>query len=185
VKDIFISIKEVTLRFFKELFTSGPISFKEFFIEFENSFYCRMRFCSAVMVTRNSLSEICKEIQLLERSIRFVGIANKRGTLIATSYRDGLIPLMNERETSHYAVQAVLRAAIREDFESKIGKLEYSVGKYQKLIRATIPIRFIEDNEAKFYLLLSFDADSSAVFGVIERKILPLIATKGSYFKMA
>jgi hypothetical protein len=109
-------------------------------------------------------------------------MANKRGTLIATSYRDGLTPLMNEHETFHYSVQAVLRAAIREDFESKIGKLEYSVGKYQKLIRATIPIRFIEDNEAKFYLLLSFDADSSAVTAVIELKILPLIQLKGTIF---
>jgi hypothetical protein len=140
---------------------------------------------SAVMVTENSLSGICKEIQLLERSIRFVGMANKRGTLIATSYRDGLTPLMNEHETFHYSVQAVLRAAIREDFESKIGKLEYSVGKYQKLIRATIPVRFIEEEEAKFYLLLSFDDDSSAVTSVIERRILQLIATKRTILRQS
>ena len=46
---------------------------------------------------------------------------------------------MNEQETSHYAIQVVLRAATREDFESKIGKLEYSIGKYERLIRATVP----------------------------------------------
>jgi hypothetical protein len=43
------------------------------------------------------------------------------------------VPLMNKQETTHYAVQAVLRAAIREEFESKIGRLEYSIGKYQGL----------------------------------------------------
>ncbi|MFL6342576.1 MAG: hypothetical protein ACJ72U_13645 [Nitrososphaeraceae archaeon] len=48
--------------------------------------------------------------------------------------------LMDKQETSHYAIQAVLRAATREDFESKIGRLEYSIGKYEKLIRATTPI---------------------------------------------
>jgi hypothetical protein len=47
---------------------------------------------------------------------------------------------MDKQETSHYAIQAVLRAATREDFESKIGRLEYSIGKYERLIRATIPI---------------------------------------------
>jgi hypothetical protein len=41
---------------------------------------------------------------------------------MATAYRDGLVPLMNKQETTHYAVQAGLRAAIREDFESKIGR---------------------------------------------------------------
>jgi hypothetical protein len=50
--------------------------------------------------------------------------------LIATAYRNGLTPLMDDKETSHYAIQAVLRAT-REDFESKIGRLEYSIGKYE------------------------------------------------------
>jgi hypothetical protein len=45
------------------------------------------------------------------------------------------------------------------------------VDKYQKLIDAAIPVRFIQDEEAKFYLLLSFDADSSADTSVIERRI--------------
>jgi hypothetical protein len=31
---------------------------------------------------------------------------------------------MNEQETSHYAIQAVLRATTREDFEPKIGRLD-------------------------------------------------------------
>jgi hypothetical protein len=50
---------------------------------------------------------------------------------------------MDKQETSHYAIQAVLRAATREDFESKIGRLEYSLGKYERLIRATIPITLL------------------------------------------
>ena len=49
--------------------------------------------------------------------------------------------MMNKQETSHYAIQAVLRAATQEDFESKIGRLVYSLGKYEKLIRAIIPIK--------------------------------------------
>ena len=86
---------------------------------------------------------------------------------------------MDKQETSHYAIQAVLRAATREDFESKIGRLEYSIGKYERLIRATIPIpirRFVkEDDESKFYYLLrSFDLNSN-VMDVIENKIMPFI----------
>jgi len=60
---------------------------------------------------------------------------------------------MDNQETSHYGIQAVLRAVTREDFESKVGKLEYSIGKYERLIRATIPVQLFgkEDDESKFY----------------------------------
>jgi hypothetical protein len=81
----------------------------------------------------------------LNRFIRFVGLANNLGTLLAASYREGLIPLMTKEETKHYAVQAVLRAAIREDFLSKLGRFKHSIGTYDRLIRATVPIT-TEDN---------------------------------------
>jgi len=129
--------------------------------------------------TEEKLNIFCKQIQQLDNSIRFVGIANNLGTLIATSYRNGLTPLMNEQETSHYAIQVVLRAATREDFESKIGRLEYSIGKYERLIRATVPIRLFgsndDDDQSKFYyLLISFDL-KSAVIDIIEDKVMPFV----------
>src|ERR687885_2215121 len=93
-------------------------------------------------LAEGDLDSLCKEILQLHNSIRFVGIANNLGSLVATAYRSGLIPLMDKQETSHYAIQAVLRAATREDFESKIGRLVYSIGKYERLIHATISIMF-------------------------------------------
>jgi hypothetical protein len=45
------------------------------------------------------------------------------GSLVVTTYRQRLAPLMTRYETSQYATQAVLRAAILEDFEIKLGKL--------------------------------------------------------------
>jgi hypothetical protein len=120
---------------------------------------------------KENLNVLCKQIQQLDNSIRFIGIANSLGSLIATAYRNGLTPLMNEQETSHYAIQAVLRAATREDFESKIGRLEYSIGKYERSIRATIPIRLFDsdsDQGKSLYLLVSFDLKSNAI-DVIEK----------------
>ena len=123
-----------------------------------------------------NLNNLCIEIQQLDNSIRFVGIANNLGSLVATAYRAGLTPLMDKQETSHYAIQTVLRAATREDFESKIGRLVYSIGKYERLIRATMPIRLSgkEDESKSYYLLLSFDLNSN-VISVIENKIMPFI----------
>ena len=82
--------------------------------------------------------------------------------------------LMDKQETSHYGIQAVLRAVTREDFEPKIGRLVYSIGKYERLIRATIPLPSKEDVSKFYYLLLSFDLNSN-VMDVIENKVMPFL----------
>jgi hypothetical protein len=112
----------------------------------------------------------------LNKSIRFVGVVNNLGTLLVTLYREKLIPLMTSEETENYAMQAVLRAATREDFVKKLGKLKHSIGTYERLIRATIPVIIEEDLQAqtKFYLLLSFDIDAN-VKDSIENELLPYI----------
>lgn len=143
--------------------------------------------------SKDDLNFFCDKVLQIASKMRFVGIANHLGTLIASSYRHNLIPLLTREETSHYVLQSVLRSATREDFESKLGRQEYSIGKYRNVIRATIPITYIQDdtttgkqevaiedeveikrNKAKFYLLLSFDVDYG-VQQAIETKILPFI----------
>lgn len=130
---------------------------------------------------KDYFESFCREILAINQSIRFVGIANHLGSLIVTVYRENLVPLMTKEETSQYSIQAVLRAAIREDFESKIGKLEYSIGKYERLIRATVPILFSRNEGKKFYLLLSFDPDSD-VKAIIDKKVLPHLTKSKEYF---
>jgi len=111
----------------------------------------------------------CDRIRQVDDHVRFAGIANYMGTLLASSYRKQLQPLLNDDETKLYAMQAVLRAELREDFQKNMGTLIYSVGKYDKLLRATIPIKG-SDNR-KFYLLLSLDVESDALV-IIETKVL-------------
>ena len=65
--------------------------------------------------TSGHFTRMCNEIINLNKSIRFVGVVNSLGTLLVTLYREKLIPLMTEEETENYAMQAVLRAATRED----------------------------------------------------------------------
>ena len=148
---------------------------------------------SSSSTSKDDLNFFCDRVLQIASKIRFVGLANHLGTLIASSYRHNLIPLLTREETSHYVLQSVLRSATREDFESKLGRQEYSIGKYRNVIRATIPLIYIEDdsttdnqkvvigdddetkrNKVKFYLLLSFDVDYG-VQQAIETKILPFI----------
>lgn len=122
-------------------------------------------------MNQTSYDDLCNKIISIDKTIRFVGIANKSGVLVSSAYRDGLTPLMTREETSHYAIQAVTRAMLREDFTAKLGKIEYSITKYQRLIRALIPFEY-ENN--KLFILLSFDVRSNPV-EVIEDKVIPYI----------
>jgi hypothetical protein len=75
-------------------------------------------------------------------------------TYHAAEYRTGLNPLLTREETKQYAIEAVTRASLRENFTSKLGRFEYSVGKYSNLILAVIPF---DEGEEQTYLLLSFN----------------------------
>jgi hypothetical protein len=52
---------------------------------------------------KDYFESLCREILADDQSIRFAGIANHLGSLIATQYRQGLIPLMTKEETSQYS----------------------------------------------------------------------------------
>ena len=125
------------------------------------------------------LESFCKDVLAKDHFIRFAGVSNHFGHLIATAYRQGLKPLMTQEETSRYAVQAAIRAATRETFETKIGELQFSISRYSRLVRATIPIKSSGKN--KFLLLLSFDVDAEAD-SIINRKILPYVMENKDYF---
>ena len=115
---------------------------------------------------------LCKSILTLDDSIRLVAVANNLGTVDAAEYLTGLNPLLTREETKQYAIEAVTRASLRENFTSKLGRFEYSVGKYSNLILAVIPY---DEGEEQTYLLLSFDVGSDAV-KIIENKIAHFLA---------
>jgi hypothetical protein len=123
-----------------------------------------------------SFDSLCRDTLALDNSIRFVAIANKLGTVVAQEYRANLNPYLTREETSQYAIQAVTRVDLREDFMHKLGRFEYSIGKYEKLIRAIIPIDY---ESQQFYLLLSFDVGSD-VIGILQEKVHKFMATKAN-----
>jgi hypothetical protein len=125
------------------------------------------------------LEGFCKGVLEKDHFIRFSGVSNHFGHLIATAYREGLAPLMTQEETARYAVQAAIRAATRETFETKIGELLFSISRYGRLVRATIPIK--SSGKSKFLLLLSFDIDAEAD-SIINKKILPYVTENKDYF---
>jgi hypothetical protein len=118
----------------------------------------------------DAAKRICSQVLQLDNSIRFAGLANHMGSLVAYELRKGLVPLLNEEEIQNNVMKAVLRMKTREDYESKLGDVVYTFALYKKVKRATIPL----DHPNLAALMVSFDmaADHDSI---IMDKILPTI----------
>ena len=114
--------------------------------------------------------EICNQVLQLDKSIRFAGVANNMGTLIAYKLRKGLVPLLNEEELQNNIMKTVLRMKTREDYESKLGDVIYTFALYKRVKRASIPL----DHPDLAVLTVSFDMAANQD-SIIMDKILPVL----------
>ena len=117
----------------------------------------------------------CEDLLNLDMSLRWIGISNKYGVLINVEQRQGLQPLMSEEESEEYAAAAVSRYRTRVKFQTKIGKLNYAVGRYENVTRVTVPI----SNE--YFVLLTVDKEIN-YDDIILKKIIPFIEKNKSRF---
>jgi hypothetical protein len=120
------------------------------------------------------LQGLCNDILESDRSIRFVGISDKMGRQIASSYRAELVPLLTPMEIEMSAIESVLRMKMIKDFELKLGKPVYTFTLYQKVKRVTITL----ENKEYPILMASFDLEADHD-NIIVNKILPLINELG------
>ena len=122
---------------------------------------------------------ICVQILDLDSSIRFAGFCNKMGTILAAECRNGIAPLLTDKESKLSFMESVLRMSTRYDTQPNLGKPIYSLSVYQNVRRATVLI----DNKDYPILLVSFDNIDNIYLerkqidyeSIILRGILPLV----------
>lgn len=119
---------------------------------------------------------MCEDVLAKHNSIRWTGIVNKNGVILAQKARKGVKLLLSDEENEDYAATAIARQKTRGKFEPKIGKMVYSFGRYELIHRATIPI-----NE-NYYLLMTFDVEEKNFDQIIIDKILPVITKSRNRF---
>lgn len=123
---------------------------------------------------RKFFQEICNRVVSINPAIRFAGIADEDGELLAFSERKGLTPLLTPEERAQYAITAATRQYTRLRWESHLGKINYASSHYAKLIRATIPITD-ENNRLAYVLLMSFDVGTTDFHNIIMKYVIPLV----------
>lgn len=115
------------------------------------------------------LNSVCDEVLAKHSSIRWTGVVNKNGVILAQNARKDAKLLLSDEENEEYAATAIARQKTRGKFEPKIGKMIYSFGRYELVHRATVPI-----NE-NYYLLMTLDVEEKNFDSIIIDKILPVL----------
>jgi hypothetical protein len=89
-------------------------------------------------MSEKSLHQKCKLI-LKEPEIRFAGFLDMMGNLVVGSFSDGVKPLKNEEERKKMFVEAVLRIRTRQDFDERLGPVEYAAARRKNVVTFTFP----------------------------------------------
>jgi len=126
---------------------------------------------------KDYFESLSKEILKISPSVRWIAIADSEGKILNIARREGLDPLMNREENQEYTLNAISRHKSRLKFEDKLGKLVYSLGKYEKLVRIVTPIN------NKYYVLLTIDVEEPHIDSIMKEQIIPKIIDNTKYFE--
>ena len=89
----------------------------------------------------NKLEKICSDIFALNPNIRFAGIVNKMGTLVAGGMRQNVKPMEDVVDSSKLYLESALRSEMRKDFDKEFGKTIYSFSEREKIKVASFPLQ--------------------------------------------
>jgi hypothetical protein len=84
--------------------------------------------------------KLCNSIFALNPNIRFVGIIDIMGNLVAGGMREGIKPMEDKEKSSKLYLQFVIRSEMRKDFDTQFGKTIYSFSEREKIKFAVFPL---------------------------------------------
>jgi hypothetical protein len=81
----------------------------------------------------------CNEILHEDEKIRFVGVINSLGNLVAGGFKEGITPLVDDKMTKMLYMQMVLEISMRRDFDDTLGCVNYIAANRNNALMITIP----------------------------------------------
>jgi len=109
---------------------------------------------------------ICKNILDLDSRIRFAGIINEKGRLVAGGMKPGFKPLEEAKDNEMLYMELVLKVKMRKEFDRVYGPVEFAMAYREKLIIMSFSV----NDEI---LLISVEKDTD--FSKLPFKILEVI----------
>lgn len=109
----------------------------------------------------------CRSVMELDPKIRFAGLINEKGRLVAGGMRQGLKSLEETKDGEMLYMELVLRARMRREFDKVLGSVQFAMSYREKVVIMSFPVK-------DHVLLLS--AEKGVNFSEVPFKVLKLLA---------
>ena len=85
-------------------------------------------------------TEICDKVKNLDSKIRFTGVINDLGRLVAGGMKEGVEPLESQKEDEVLFMELALKAKMRKEFDKQLGSVNFAMSLREKVISMSFPI---------------------------------------------
>ena len=111
-------------------------------------------------------TKICESILSVDPKIRFAGVINERGRLVAGGMRENVEPLESEKDDEMIFMELALRVKMRKEFDKQLGPVNFAMASRQRALAISVLL-----NNDILYIVSEPDSD----YGVLPKKILKII----------
>ena len=117
------------------------------------------------MSTENNLyAQKCAQL-LSESEIRFAGIVDSDGKLIAGGFKEGLIPHEGDETRLQSFLEFVSKASIRKEYDESLGPINYLAARRDKAVLVSFPFPITQ-------ILLLISAEPTANIESLAKKVV-------------
>lgn len=113
-------------------------------------------------------AKICDSILSIDPKIRFAGVINERGRLVAGGQKENVEPLESEKDDEMIFMELALRVKMRKEFDRQLGQVNFALASRERALAMSFLI-----GEDILYVVSEPDAD----YGQLPKKILEIIHT--------
>ena len=111
-------------------------------------------------------TKICNSIYEIDSKIRFAGVINERGRLVAGGMKENVEPLESEKDDEMIFMELALRVKMRKEFDKQLGPVNFAMASRERALAISVII-----NDDILYVVSEPDTD----YGVLPKKILEII----------
>lgn len=117
-------------------------------------------------VTLKLYAEKCNRL-LVESEIRFAGIVNKDGKLIAGGFKEGITPYENDEIKLQSFFEFVSKASIRKELDESLGPINYLAARRDKAVLVSFPFPITQ-------ILLLISAEPTVNIESLAKKVVEI-----------
>ncbi len=117
-------------------------------------------------VTLKLYDKKCNNL-LGESEIRFAGIVDKDGKLVAGGFKEGLTPYEDDETKLQEFFKFVSKASIRKEFDESLGPINYIAARRDKAVLVSFPFPVTQ-------ILLLISAEPTVNIEILAKKVIKI-----------